>query len=237
MPEQDCDNRSFWDHLEELRRCLIVMILGWLAGVLVCFPFSEAVIRHISRPVGQLVFLSPAEAFSVRITIAFFLGALFALPVWLYQIAAFLKDGLKKTEQTILIRGCLLIVVMSLLGVLFADLVLVPVSVKFLLGFSGPSLQPMISAAHYTGFYAGIMAACCLVFNLPFVIIGLAWSGLVPARWFAVYRRHMYIACIIFGAVMTPPDIVTQVMIAFPLCALYELSLWGAVLVSRRKKE
>lgn len=237
MPEKGCDNRSFWDHLEELRRCLIVMILGWLAGVLACFPFSEAVVRHISRPVGQLVFLSPAEAFSVRITIAFFLGALFALPVWLYQIAAFLKDGLKKTEQAILIRGCLLVVMMSVLGGVFADLVLVPVSVKFLLGFSGPSLQPMISAAHYTGFYAGIMAACCLVFNLPFVIIGLAWSGLVPARWFAVYRRHMYIACIIFGAVMTPPDIVTQVMIAFPLCALYELSLWGAVLVSRKKKE
>jgi len=219
------DNRSFWDHLEEFRWCLIKMVMVWFVGVLFCFSFSAAVIRHISEPVGQLVFLSPADALSIRFKVSFLLSVLLVAPIWVYQGGRFLYDGLKIKERKMLMGGCLCVAGMSLVGGLFADAVLMPIAVRFLLGFGNPSLVPMITLDHYVGFYTGLLAGCLLLFNFPFMLIGIAWQGWISDAWLRKYRRHIYVGCFAVGALLTPPDVMTQLMIAVPLCGLYEITL------------
>jgi sec-independent protein translocase protein TatC len=227
MSEHFSDNRSFWDHLEEFRWRLIMMIFVWLTGAFICFSFSDAVIRYISRPVGQLIFLSLSEAFSVRFKVALVVSALAASPFWVYQVIRFLYDGLERKERKLLVWACIFFFVMSFLGGLFAHTVLAPISIRFLLSFSGPAFQPMITAEHYLSFYFGIVFFCCLCFDFPFILIWLAGQGLISDQRLKLYRRHVYVACFVVSAILTPPDVVTQLIFAVPLCCLYEFSLIG----------
>ena len=126
------DSHSFWDHVEEFRWRLLWIIGAWIIGFFICFPFSIHFIEFASRPVGRLVFLSPTEAFSVRIHVSFLLATVIISPVWVYHILRFLWTGLKENERRGMLLRCALILMLAYVGVVFAHKILVPVSIKFI---------------------------------------------------------------------------------------------------------
>lgn len=228
------ENFSFWDHLEEFRWRLITMIVAWVVGSVLCFPVSDSVMAYISRPVGPLIFLSLSEALVIRCQLSLMCGALVASPIWIYQIMRFLWDGLRPPERKACCWAVWCIIFMSLLGAVLGDRVIAPFAVRFFLTFSTPSLYPMLAAGYYFSFYCGLLVLCSLIFNFPFFLVMLAWMGIISGDMLLTYRRHVYVGCFIIGAILTPPDVFTQVVTAILLCLLYELSIIGVRIVLRR---
>jgi len=227
MNDRGPDNLSFWDHLEEVRRRFVWMLLAWVVGSAVSFPLSDSAVTYISGPVGRLVFLSPSEALVVRLKLSILLGGVMAFPVWIYHVLRFVWGAATEREQRGVFYTCGCVAVMLVAGWVFADRILVPVSFAFLSGFGGEPFQPMITAQNYLAFYLGLVVFCCLLFNIPCVILGLARLGIVSEHGLSQYRRHMCVVCFVVSAVLTPPDAVTQIMMAVPIYLLYELSLLG----------
>ncbi|MEW5894852.1 MAG: twin-arginine translocase subunit TatC [Candidatus Omnitrophota bacterium] len=218
-------NFSFWDHLDQFRYCLSGIFLTWAVAAAAAFLFSDKIILFISKSTGQLVFLSPAEALTVRVQLSVSLGILLAFPIWACQIISFVWTGLKRHEQRLIWVFSLSFFLMSLTGVLFAVHVLVPAFLRILMSFSSPALRPMISAQNYINFYLGILSGSCLLFNLPLVMMALAWLKIVSARQFSSSRRIVFLGCMAVGALMTPPDVISQIVMGLPLYLLYEFGL------------
>jgi len=121
-------------------------------------------------------------------------------------------------------------------GLLFADLVLAPFTFKFLLSFQSENLRPLLTADAYFGFLAKLCIAFGVVFQLPIVIGALAWVGVLPASFLVRRWREAVLVVLIAAAVFTPPDVISQVVMAGPILVLYALSVGIAFLVERRKK-
>jgi len=221
------DKRSFWDHADVLRGIILRSAGLWLVATLVLFSVSDRAIDYAARHAGSLIFLSPVEAFALRLHVAMLLGVLTAGPVCLFYLIRFVGEGLDKKEHRLL--GWMVFAMAGLFcsGVVFADRVLVPFSVRFLLSFQSPLLQPMLTAGLYLSFYSSLVLFCGVCFNLPLGLMVLGRLGLVTRRSLEQYRRHVLVGILIVSALLTPPDVVSQMFLAGPFYILYEIGIWG----------
>lgn len=221
------------EHLEELRRRLFLAIVAFAAATFLSFLFVEPILALLIRPVGRVVFLAPTEAFFVRLKVAALAGAFLSLPVVLYQVWRFVGVGLTRTER----RYALSLLPFSLLlfvgGAAFAFFAILPVGVRFLLGYQTEQLTPMISIGAYTSFATAFVLAFGVVFQLPVVVLFLARLGIVTPASLAAGRRYALLGIVVLSAVLTPGgDVVSQVLMALPTYLLYEGSIWIARLVA-----
>ncbi len=227
------------EHLEELRRRLLLAIVALVLATLVCWFFADRLLTLLIRPVTQasgrgVIFVGVTEAFFVRLRIAFLAGVFLSLPILLYQVWAFVAVGLTSTER----RYALWLLPPALLlfagGALFALVAIVPLGVRFLLSYQVPGiLEPMISVGAYVSFLTAFMLAFGLVFELPIVLVFLAKLGLVTSAQLAAGRRYAIVGIVAAAAVLTPGgDVVSQMLMAVPTYALYEISIWIARLVA-----
>lgn len=217
------------EHLEELRRRLLIAIAAFAIGTLVSFLFVESILRILIRPVGQVVFLAPTEAFFVRVKVAALAGVLLSLPVMLVQVWRFVSVGLTSTER----RSTISLLPFSLLlffaGAAFAFFAILPVGVRFLLSYQTEALVPMISIGAYTSFATAFVLAFGLVFQLPVVVLFLARLGIVTPASLARGRKYALLGIVALSAVLTPGgDVLSQAMMAVPTYLLYEISIWVA---------
>lgn len=221
------------EHLEELRRRLLIAIVAFAAGTLASFLFVETILGILIRPVTavgeQVVFLAPTEAFFVRVKVAALAGVLLSLPVVLYQVWRFVSVGLTQRER----RSTVTLLPVSLLlfvaGGAFAFFAILPVGVRFLLGYRTEALVPMISIGAYTSFATAFVLSFGLVFQLPVVVLFLARLGIVTPASLARGRRYALLGIAAISAVLTPGgDVVSMGMMAVPTYLLYEISIWVA---------
>lgn len=224
------------DHLEELRR----RILYGLAALLVCaigaWFVSGPVLDLLTRPVERLVFLSPPEAFVTRLKAALVTGAFIAGPFLFYHFWRFVRPALLPGESRYVLLAVLFSTLFLAGGVLFGFFVVLPIGVRFFLGFEGPRLEAMISIGRYVGFAAQILLATGLIFQLPVAIFFLTKLGIVTPRSLRRNRRHAIIGVFILAAVLTPPDVFTQLLLAGPMIVLFELSILGSVIAARTRR-
>ena len=174
---------------------------------------------------GSLIFISVAEAFFTYMKVAFIAGIIVTSPFVLYQIWAFVAPGLYQKEKKYVIPFILGGSFFFALGVLFGYFVAIPVGFKFLLGYATDFIKPMPSMKEYLSFSIKFLLAFGLVFEFPVVLVLLAKIGVVDAKMLARQRKYAILLIFIFAAVMTPPDIISQVLMALPLIGLYELSI------------
>lgn len=224
------------EHLEELRRRLFLAIVAFAAATFLSFLFVEPILALLIRPVGRVVFLAPTEAFFVRLKVAALAGAFLSLPVVLYQVWRFVGVGLTRTER----RYALSLLPFSLLlfvgGAAFAFFAILPVGVRFLLGYQTEQLTPMISIGAYTSFATAFVLAFGVVFQLPVVVLFLARLGIVTPASLAAGRRYALLGIVVLSAVLTPGgDVVSQVLMALPTYLLYEGSIWIARVVAPKR--
>jgi len=219
-------------HLQELRRRLVLSFIAVGAGFALCYAFSESIFDILSAPLlkmmptgGSLIFTSVAEAFFTYMKVAFISGLILASPFVLYQIWAFVAPGLYRHEKKYVIPFVLAGSFFFAIGILFAYYVALPVGFKFLLGFATDFIKPLPSMKEYLSFSIKFLLAFGLVFEFPVVLVLLVRIGVVDAKTLAKQRKYAILLIFIFAAILTPPDIISQLIVALPMIGLYELSI------------
>ena len=183
----------------------------------------------------MVVFNAPGEAFSAYMILTLWEGFFITLPFLLYQIWAFAWEALTDKERKYIVLFGPLSFVFFIAGVVFAYFVIVPVAIKFLLSFSSTYVVPMISIKSYISFIGNFLLSFGVVFELPLVLVFLVKIGIATPAFLRQFRRHAIMAILIVSAVLTPPDVVSQLLMAVPLVILYELGVLFSVLAYRKK--
>ncbi|MBS4031852.1 MAG: twin-arginine translocase subunit TatC [Clostridiales bacterium] len=176
------------------------------------------------------------EAFFTHVRLAVVIGITFALPVTLYQIALFTMPGLTSEEKRYIKFGFPAAFLLFFLGILFAYRVMVPMTYVFFTGFSDGRLVALISVGSYVSFVLGIVIPLGLVFQLPLLVVVLTGIGLLTPDYLKKNRKYSVLVIFILAAVLTPPDVISQTLMAGPLLFLYEISILLSFLVCLRKR-
>jgi len=219
------------EHLNELRKRIIVSLVTLGISVVFSFPFSAQALKILRLPasgiIEKLVFFGPQEGFLIHMRIALLSGAIISMPIIIYQVWMFIlpaiEDRLKK-HVSLFIIFCTISFIM---GCLFAYFILLPPALKFLLSFAKDDLEPIISASKYISFVISLILGCGLVFQMPVLSFILTKLGIINAR--ILRNKYKYAIVIIFigAAIITPtPDAFNMLMLVLPMLFLYEISIW-----------
>jgi len=228
----------FLQHLEELRRTLIAILIAVGAGTAVTWAFSATVLDWlIGRTSGTAIFLKPQGAFVARLKVAFVLGLLLVLPYVFYRLWSFVGPGLLTRERRVVLPGALASVVLFYIGIVFSYFVLTPVMITVLMGFGTPILtaQMEINFLLDLVFMTGI--ACGLTFQLPLLAAFLTSVGVLDPDYLRRYWRHAIVLIFVAAALLTPADPLSQIILAIPLTILYGVSVLVSILIHRRRVE
>ena len=222
---------SLSGHLRELRNRILVVVILLLAAFTACLSFSPDFITFLTDMGAKYSY--------VFVYIAPQVGALvICFPVVAYEVYAFCSPGLTKRERTFFIGSLLAGTVFFVIGVAFARYISLPFVLRFLIQFTGEvDVAASISIQQYIGFLLTIFVVFGLVFELPVVSVLLTGLGLIRAEWLKKGRKVMIVVIFLLAAIITPPDVVSQVMVALPMILLYELSIALSSLVGRRRKD
>lgn len=236
MPaETDAHEMSFLEHLEELRWRLVKSAGTILLFSIVAYFFADPILDFLTRYIDAVYFNAPTEAFSVRIKLSIIVGLMAALPVVFWQIWQFIVPGLYRNEARLVIPVVILATISFVGGAAFCFFLVLPVGMKFLLGFGTEKIQPLISVGRYISFVTWMCLGFGVVFELPIVCFFLGRIGLIDSGMLKRVRRYAIVAILVLAAAITPsPDMFSQVMLAAPLYVLYELSIVIVRLTGRR---
>ena len=213
---------SITAHLEELRSRIIKSLLAVAAGSGVAYFFLDSITKFLTAPVGKLYYMQPGEAFFTYLKIDIVAGFLIALPIIFFHVWKFFLPALTKSERAVL--GVLVpaSVILFFTGLAFAFFLILPIALKFFMGFTTEDLQSMFSFQNYFDFVITFLLPFGFVFELPLIVIVLAQLGILTSEFLGKYRRIIFFAAFIIGAIITPPDVVSQVSLALPVILLYE---------------
>lgn len=233
-PENEAGAKmSFLEHLDELRKRLIVSALSLVGGFLVAFLFIDRVFAFIMRPLqqvlphgGRLVYTEPAEAFLLYMKVAALVGLFLATPIVLWQIWLFVAPGLYAHEKRFALPFVLFSTVFFVCGALFSHFVVFPWAWRFFAQFTTDYMEFMPRIAPTFSLYVRMMLAMGLVFQMPTLVFFLTRVGLVTPRLLVRHTKYAVLVIFIVAAVLTPgPDVVSQALMAAPMIALYGLSI------------
>ncbi|HSG98483.1 MAG TPA: twin-arginine translocase subunit TatC [candidate division Zixibacteria bacterium] len=215
------------DHLEELRWRLIRIIVAVFVSAALALYFGEEIFRFAIRPLGdiQLHVTAITGSFYSYLTVSLFAGLFAVIPYVFYQLWGFVAPGLYKTERRAILPAVLASSVLFLLGAVFAFTLVIPFAIQYLVSFAGDVLTPIITVDSYLSFAGMMILSFGIGFNFPTVAFFLGKIGLVTADGLAKGRRLALVLIMIAAAILTPPDVFTQVLLGGPLYLLYELSI------------
>ncbi len=228
---------SLIEHLEELRRRLIIIVISVLAAAVLGYIVSGSVLdllrSRLPEEYRTLIFLNPADAFSARLKIAGFIGIALAMPVILFHVWRFVTPGLTARERRFVWPVIIAALALFALGVVIGFIV-IPYALNFLLGFAGEGLEPALTVDGYIGFVTTMMLAFGLVLEFPIVLIGLTRVGILNYRRVASQRRWAILAIVLFAIVLTPGgDPISPLILSGVMFLLFEGSLLVIRLIRR----
>ena len=235
----------FLDHLEELRWRLIksiaAIVIGFIIGFLLVSKFNvlELLIDPIRPIIGEarLKYLSPGDPFFITLGLALTLGGLFAFPIIISQLWGFIAPALMPREKRAIVPALYLGLVLFMCGVALGYYLVLPMTLRFFMGFQTASLEQNIVIGPYIGLVVKVLLAFGLLFELPVVVMVLSALGLVTSKFLSEKRRYAVAGIAVVAAVATPGDAVSlTVFMMGPLIVLYELSIIIARLMERRRR-
>lgn len=240
-------NLSFWDHLEELRRtvirCLLVVGGGSLLSLCV-FPTLFQWITYPLQTMGEgsrsLVILGPAEGLSTAIRLSFWSSLALTSPLWLFLLLRFAHPALKGRERQLIPAFFICSLLFFFLGIAVAFYGTLPLANQVLFHFNAQMGENLWSMSHYLNYTLILVVGNGLAFECTVVLFFLVHEGYVKAQLLSLYRRQAAVAIFVLSALLTPPDILTQLLLALPLLLLYECAIGYGRLrhaTHQRKKE
>ncbi|MBI2877884.1 MAG: twin-arginine translocase subunit TatC [Candidatus Tectomicrobia bacterium] len=216
----------FTEHLEELRTRLIVMLGALGVAFLICYALSDHLLELLRRPLGaDLIFTSPTEALFVNIKVALLAAVFFAMPILFFQVWRFVAPGLLEKERKYLLPLMTSSTGLFLMGSAFAYLVLLPFGARFFLGYASETLKPMITVGNYFSFSIKLILFCGLTFQAPIIFYFLAKLELVRSQVLTSNLRYAVVLIFVAAAILSPPDVFTQFLMAIPLLAIYGVGI------------
>ena len=237
------------DHLIELRSRLLKCVYALVITGALCFYFSEQLFAILVHPLkeafgngnGRLVYTKLYEAFFVQVKIAFFGAFCLSFPIIANQLWAFVAPGLYAREKKALLPFILATPFLFAMGASLAYFVVMPTAFHFFLEFqgdsSGLSVEALPSADAYLGLVMQFILAFGISFLMPVLLMLLNRAGFVTRAQLIGLRRYMIVAAFVLAAVLTPPDVVSQLMLAIPLLLLYEVTIIAIWFTDRKKVE
>ncbi|RJX27959.1 MAG: twin-arginine translocase subunit TatC [Dethiobacter sp.] len=218
---------SFFDHLDELRKRLIAVAIVILVASVICFSFVNQILDFLTMQAGslELIYTTPAEAFMSQMRLAFTAGALITLPFTLHQMLSFIMPALRQTEKKIIILLLISMIFLFFLGMLFGYYVVFPYALAFFLGFAREGLLPLFSISRYISFVVSFLVAFGVVFQVPLIFWFLGRMSIISSSFLRVNRKYAVLIMAILSAVITPPDVFSQLLMLGPLMVLYEVGL------------
>lgn len=223
---------SFISHLIELRNRLLRAVAGWLVVFVCLFPFADRIYHLLAAPLlaklpqgAQMIATAVTTPFFVPMKVTMMAAFLIALPWMIYQCWAFIAPGLYAHEKRLIRPLLAAAVVLFFMGMAFAYFAVFPVVFGFLVGSAPAGVAVMTDIAEYLDFVIGMFLAFGFAFEVPIAVILLALMGWVNLAQLKEARSYVIVGAFVLGAIFTPPDIVSQCMLAIPLWLLYELGL------------
>ncbi|NIJ33824.1 twin-arginine translocase subunit TatC [Sphingomonas oligoaromativorans] len=232
------------DHLIELRKRLIWSFLALGAAFLVCLYFAKPIFAFLVQPLlhagqGKLIYTDVFEAFFAQMKVAFFSAIMLSFPVVANQLWRFIAPGLYAKEKRALRPFLLLTPVLFLSGAAMAYFIAMPLALHFLLGFQGNiggvQQEALPAIGNYLGFVTKFMFGFGVAFLLPVLLMLLERTGIVSRKQLVKGRRYSYVGSFALAAVLSPPDAVSMLLLAVPLCLLYELALIAIWFTERKR--
>ena len=238
------------DHLVELRSRLIYSFAAFIAAFFICYAFAEPIFAFLVEPLANLtegepgrrmIYTALHEAFFTYLKVAFFAAACLAFPIISMQIWSFIAPGLYKDEKTAFLPFLAATPVLFTIGAAMVYYLVIPLAWKFFLGFEHPGedgslplvLEPKVD--QYLSLVMRLIFAFGVCFELPVLIILLAKVGMVTSTGLAKKRKYAILIAFVVAAVLTPPDVISQVLLAIPVAILYEISIIGARIIEKKR--
>jgi len=237
--------QPFVSHLVELRdrliRALVAVLLAF--GVLCIWPGPSGMFDLLAAPLAshlpvgtKLIATNVISPLLVPLKITLMAGFLVALPFVLYQAWAFVAPGLYSHEKKLVLPLVISSTVLFLAGVAFCYFVVIPAMSKFIQQFSAQSITAAPDIEQYFGFVLTLFVVFGCAFEVPIVVIVLARLGMVSLEQLRSFRGYFIVLAFVVAAVVTPPDVISQLALAIPMCILYEAGIWAAGLFIRHTK-
>lgn len=246
--EDDLNRKSempFLDHLEELRKRLLWSIGFLFVGICGGFYLNSQydMLQFLVVPVkpylstGKLIIIKPTEGFMIAMKLSFGFGLIVTSPVLIYQFWSFIAPALLKKERRLVFPLLFASIFMFVLGAVMAYYITLPLGMAFFSKFQFASTEFMPTASYYLDIALKMILVTGLVFELPIAIMLLARLGIISPEFLRTKRRHAILAMFVLSMVVTPPDPGSMVLVAIPMVFLYELSVWIAYVVARKKEK
>jgi len=228
----------FLEHLEELRRRLIKSMLAIVIGAAVGLYFQDRIMVFIQQPLqGTTLYnMEVAGEFYAYLKVSLFAGIFAALPVVFYQLWGFVSPGLYKREKRMVLPMVAISTLLFLMGAAFCFYIMLPFALQYLIGYGEGTITTLVSIGSYLSFAGFLMLAFGLAFQLPIISYFLARMGIVNARMLSKGRRYAVVILLVVAAILTPPDVFTQIMLFVPMQVLYEVSILVAWLAAPSNK-
>lgn len=231
-------------HIVELRKRLFISVLCIVVMFGICFGFWETLLDFMTAPLkeilqgdAKMVALQVPEVFLTAVQVAFFTGLILSLPIIFWQLWLFVSPGLYDNEKKYVIPFVLSATFMFLIGAAFCYYVVVPTGFTFLIRFGQKLFSAMINVGDYVGFFTKLVVAFGVAFEMPVITFFLAKIGLVDEKALKGAFRYAVVFIFIFAAIMTPPDVLSQFLMAIPLIGLYGISILVAKYANSAEKE
>ncbi len=247
MATQQQAEMPFLEHLEELRwrlfRMAVAIAIGVIGSFALLYTKQIDVIALISQPVQPflnrpLMVTHPSDLFDIVMDASIAIGLIFASPVIVWQVWGFLSPALYGHEKKVVIPALVGAALLFLGGMALAFYFVLPVTLRFLMGFQSASVESVLTVHEYFGFALAMCLAFGAVFELPIVIVLLTALGIVQPKFLAKFRRHAFVACILMAAIITPGSDPTSLFaLTIPLYFLYEVSITLSRLIYNRRQK
>lgn len=232
------DNLTLVDHLGELRKRIINIGITLVLFSVASYYFAETIAENLVKraPGMKFIYISPSELMLSYIRIAVFCGFIISLPLIFTQIWLFIKPGLEEKEKKYIKVSIGMGSLFFIAGSTFAYTLVLPIIMKFFAGFQIAEIEATISFANYLNFVISILLAFGLVFELPILMFILSRFGIVNSSFFKKYRKYMILIIFVVAALLTPPDIISQSLLAIPMLGLYEIGILLSKLGEKKKE-
>lgn len=258
---------TFWEHFEELRWVLVRAVLAVIAGAIIAFIFYRLIFDGVvfapmspsfftnrvlceiaqkfntpmlcinTKPL-DIININLAGQFTMHLIVSIYAGLIISFPFIIYQLWRFIKPALSPAERKNSRMAVLSVSLLFFVGILFGYYIIVPLTINFLGTYNiSEGVTNTISLDSYIGSLTSVTLASGLVFELPILIIFLTRMGIVTPTFLKKYRKHSLVVIMVVAAIITPPDVISQVLVALPLYILYEVSILLSVRIRRKKVE
>lgn len=230
---------SLFGHLDELRKRLIIIVLVNFAAALLLFSKTELIMNYLLdvNPGMELVYTTPSELLTVYIQLSFILAITICSPITVYEIWAFIEKGLYDKEKKAILFTLIFGAVFFILGVVFCYFLVLPTTLEFFIRIAIDEVSSMLSIQSYVSFVNMMLLSFGAVFEMPVIVFLLTHLGIIKPEFLRKNRGIIIVAIFIVAAVITPPDVISQLMIGIPMVLLLEFSIIVSSIVYKKKKK